>query len=251
MMLSTPDTVEDFSGSFPFYNVLPMLVRQVASIDDVRFLQIGAADGSTDDPINELVKRHRWQGTLVEPSKRSFDRLRESYRDCQNLHFEQCLVTDTVGSTEQTLYEVVDWIRDRSTWAEQSSSMDRSVVAGFLNYFSTTSEGRDLPRDLDSLIEEISVPSIHVSELIRKLNITALDVLVIDTMGHDAKILLAFPFNVLKPRLIMFEHSAMSAKDKEAVLGALAEVGYSFVKFAVDTIAVLDKSPRQWSVTEW
>ncbi len=37
---------------------------------DLHFIQIGANDGVTNDPIHDLVKSYHWKGVLVEPLPR-------------------------------------------------------------------------------------------------------------------------------------------------------------------------------------
>lgn len=243
--------LQQFSGMFPFFNILELVVREMTEIENVRFLQIGSADGCTEDPISDLVRRYKWQGTLVEPSPRSFAKLKKTYGSYSGLRFEQCLLTDEDNVDEATLYEVSEQFREISHWADQSSSMNRDIVFGFLHYFSTTKEGESLPPDLNDAIEEVRLPAYHIAEFIRQLEIEELDLMVVDTMGYDARLLHAFPFDEIRPKIIMFEHFVISPAEKQLVLAHLANQGYSFVKFAVDTIAIQSTKLRLWQVSEW
>lgn len=40
------------------------------------FLQIGANDSATHDPLHELIRARGWRGALVEPNPAAFERLR-------------------------------------------------------------------------------------------------------------------------------------------------------------------------------
>jgi hypothetical protein len=47
---------------------------------ELTFIQIGAFDGITADPLHKYVGKYGWRGVLVEPQPRSADQLRELYR---------------------------------------------------------------------------------------------------------------------------------------------------------------------------
>ena len=246
-----PPPITQFSGSYPFFNVLEVLIRDLTDIEDVEFLQIGAADGLAEDPIADLVRHYGWHGTLVEPSPGNFRKLKQNYQGYPALRFEQVIVTDRPGCSEEVLYEIREDFREDCAWAEQSSSMSRDVVMGALHYLSTTEAGRVFPNDLNSAVGEVRLPAVHIADLVRDVAPERLDLLVIDTMGYDGRLLMAFPFAEVRPTVIMFEHSLLDTAEKQQVLRYLATQGYSFVKYAVDTIAVHSGRTRQWSVSEW
>lgn len=129
--------------------------------------------------------------------------------------------------------------------------MDRDRVEGFLHYFKTTPEGAGLPEDFDEIIEEVRLPCVHVSDLLADLGLDRLDLLVVDTIGHELRILKAFPFERITPKVIMFEHYLLSTEDRIELLSHLRDQGYAFAKYAVDTIAVKTDQARNWSVAEW
>src|SRR3954468_10330611 len=61
-----------------------LVLRQVQSggaYSDVAFLQIGANDGVTGDPIRAFVTRYGWHGVCLEPQPEAFARLQATYRD--------------------------------------------------------------------------------------------------------------------------------------------------------------------------
>ena len=51
------------------------------------FVQIGAFDGVTADPIYHLVRRYGWRGVLVEPQVEAFERLKQNYSGQPHLQF--------------------------------------------------------------------------------------------------------------------------------------------------------------------
>jgi hypothetical protein len=48
------------------------------------FIQIGAFDGQTSDPIHSWIRKERWQGIFVEPQPEPFQALRKNYGSSLN-----------------------------------------------------------------------------------------------------------------------------------------------------------------------
>ncbi len=68
--------------------------------------------------------------------------------------------------------------------------------------------------NLNLPIKEIQVETITLNFLIEKYNIKSLDILCVDTEGHDFDILYALDFDKLKPKKIIFEHKHMEGTNK-------------------------------------
>ena len=58
----------------------------------------------------------------------------------------------------------------------------------------------------EQFVKKIKVPAVTTKKLLSELNCNSIDYLFLDTEGFDAKILLTFPFNLVKPNIICFEH---------------------------------------------
>lgn len=55
-----------------------LLIKKINnSIENVKFIQIGANDGITDDPIRKYILNHNWKGVLVEPNASVFESLKK------------------------------------------------------------------------------------------------------------------------------------------------------------------------------
>jgi FkbM family methyltransferase len=236
---------------FPFVDLLEVLLRDLLKADrNLFFMQIGAHDGSFSDPISHLVKQHHWQGILVEPQPRAFQKLRHSYQGEDQLIFEQALVGQQSGL--KPFYSIrFPEVEQLSQWLEQSASLDRQQLVGALYYCKFVKQSPGIPDDFESLIEETFLPMITVEDLLSKHQVSKLDLLVIDTIGHDFEIIRSFPFDKLKPAVIHFEHSLLSERDRRDCLMLLKAQGYKFAKVAVDTIACLEVPVRQWQMNEW
>lgn len=136
-------------------------------------------------------------------------------------------------------------------WLEQSASLDRQQLVGALSYWKVIKNYPGIPDDFESLIEEVLVPTVTVESLLAKHQIPRLDLLVIDTMGHDFEIIRSLPFDKIKPAIIHFEHALLSLRDRHDCVEYLKAQGYKLAKVAVDTIAYLDAPVRHWDTSEW
>ena len=81
------------------FDVLKLVVdSRIAAGQSVRFVQIGANDGVTGDPLRELVLKHQLSGIFVEPLPDLFARLQANYAGHPGAIFEQCAMGNRTGT---------------------------------------------------------------------------------------------------------------------------------------------------------
>nr|RNJ70994.1 MAG: FkbM family methyltransferase [Leptolyngbya sp. IPPAS B-1204] len=234
----------------PFIDLLDLIVRDYQQHNpEMFFIQIGAHDGSSVDPISQLVRNCQWRGILVEPQPQTFQSLQQNYQDQPQLKFENAAIGAEDGTV--TFYTVRSDRGELPFWLSQSASLSKEVVWGALYYWRNVKQLEAIPEDLESMIQEIAVPALTLESLLNKHGVDRVDLLVIDTMGFDYEILKMVPFEHIKPAIIHFEHSFLSPAEQQACFQFLAEQGYSLAKVAVDTIACLQAPTRRWSITSW
>jgi hypothetical protein len=90
----------------------------------IKFLQIGANDGLQSDPCYPWLRLYPWQGVLVEPQPALANRLREMYRERQDIVIEQALVADRSGELDFYYLEHPDL----PAWATSIARLDRACV---------------------------------------------------------------------------------------------------------------------------
>ncbi|NJP11241.1 MAG: FkbM family methyltransferase [Leptolyngbyaceae cyanobacterium RU_5_1] len=228
---------------FPYIDALHLILQDYSKpIQDITFVQIGANDGTSADPINQLVRQHHWQGVLVEPQPNIFKRLIENYQSEDQLIFENALICDHDGT--ETLYAIREQEPKLPFWCYQIANINRDRLEQLL---ADEKEGLQLPVDVANLIEELTIPALTVSSLFAKHNIQELDLLVIDTLGYDFEIIKLIPFDQIKPSIIHFEHCLLAQDEQRACFEFLTQQQYSFIQVGVDTIAYL-KAPTKWGV---
>jgi len=191
-------------------------------------LQIGSNDGSSNDPLFELiVKNYSWKVIFVEPVPYLFDKLIENYTIESRFIFENLAINDG----KKTSFYYVDKIaknelRNLPFWYDQLGSFNREHIVNQLNGI------------LEPYIVEISVPCMNLNQLLEKHKIVNLDLFHIDTEGYDYKILSQLNFTKFKPKFILFEHKHLNDLEKSASIYFLKDFYYIF-NFEGDSLCVL------------
>lgn len=186
---------------------------------DFTFLQIGAFDGTSGDHVHQLVERYGIRGILVEPQVAAFEQLKRNYKANPNLILVNAAIADVDGTRD--FYTV--------RGSSQVASFDRNHL---------------LKHGIhdDQILTE-TVRCLTVTSLLEKHGFESVDLLQIDTEGHDYEIIKTIDFQRLQPSIISFEQLHLSSRDRESCVAMLASRGYRFVADRMDIIACLDQPP--------
>jgi len=98
---------------------------------------------------------------------------------------------------------------------------------------------KHLPVEYDDIIEETSVESVTVKELLKRNQIKQIDLLHIDAEGYDWIILQQFDFNLIRPRIVLFERKHLNKKDQDAARGMMQNAGYQVKAMETDFFCLL------------
>ena len=180
------------------------------------FVQIGANDGITDDPIRDYILRYRWRGLLVEPQPAVFERLAKNYAGQPQLRFANVAVAKTAGKLP--LYTAGE-SGDRHFLA----SFDPAVVRKHLAAHES--------------VARIEIDAVPLAELLRQYEIDRLDLLQIDAEGYDAEVIRMIDFATLRPTIIQFEHVHLPPAEYAACVALLVGQGYRLTQFDINTLA--------------
>lgn len=211
-------------------------------------VQIGANDGRINDPIFDVVMRHRatTRILLIEPQPELLPHLRENYR----LHPNAVIWNGAIGPNDSlSLFRVKPDYYDVFIKRYLLDSPSYRVPSGF------TSSVRDhvirhtagnIPPgvELSDAIEEIVVPCTTLDGLLKQLKIEErVDVIQIDTEGMDDVVLYACNLSKLMPSLINFEHAHIPDERLKALSQYLSKLDYKLYRWSRDdTLAI--KTPR-------
>jgi FkbM family methyltransferase len=193
----------------------------------VTFVQIGAFDGLAGDPIRPLILENEdWTGVLIEPHPDAFERLQRNYIDqSQRLRFLNAAISDEPG--ERTLFYISEAEKESlglPDWSREIPSFDPEHLT------------KHFPQTKLKLASH-SVRTTTFEEAARLLPDEAVDVIVVDTEGHERAILDAIDFHRHRVQFVMFEHKHLSESDRWAVERKLQEHTFSLKRFDRDTVA--------------
>jgi FkbM family methyltransferase len=212
-----------------------MLVRP-----SVFFIQIGANNGITTDPLYKFVTLHNWDGILVEPVPEIFDNLNANYGNRQNLKFLNAAVAECDGF--RTLYTLKI---DPSTAEADAfynahpssySSFRKEIVLGQTEW---------VP-DVAERIMERQVKCVSLDTLLGEAGDREVDLVLMDTEGYDYTILKMIDFSRLRPSIICYEHVHMSKAQQEEAASLLVRQGYRLTRDNLDTIAYRPRRSFSW-----
>ncbi|MCB0540111.1 MAG: FkbM family methyltransferase, partial [Bacteroidetes bacterium] len=209
------------------------------------FIQIGACDGISFDPLFFLTKKYKMHGVLLEPIPHLFEELKKNYKDIPNIELVNKAISSVNGTIEmQTITE--DGLKRLPKWAKGISTISSDKNALGNNYWE---EGKGKEhKEYEKIYEEIKkyrkpikVDSIDFEKLLDMYNINKIDLLQIDAEGYDYEIIKLINFDNVKPKIIHFEIANLDNDEKKSCLNLLTNNGYSVVQYnKQDALATLN-----------
>lgn len=208
-------------------NALECLLSAVLARKPLTFVQIGANDGRTNDPLFEFVTFHheRVRGLVVEPVEDYFAELVENYRPFPHITPVRAAIHRT--EKEMTIYRV-DPVQQRA------NPRLRKGIASF-----NPDHHRRSHVPTEAIIAQ-KVPCMTLGELLRRHGLGQLDLLLIDAEGYDAEIVRSVDFSANPPSIVRFEHGRLGSTPRETFF-ELREMlrghGYDLIIEPSDAIA--------------
>ncbi|MEM9025840.1 MAG: FkbM family methyltransferase [Verrucomicrobiota bacterium] len=173
------------------------------------FIQVGAHEGG-GDAVGRNIDFSLWSGVLVEPHPLYFDRLAKKYEKfSKNIGFLNAAISSTEGQLD--LHYVPEELAPIS-WARCINTIDPSK--GRINEF-------------EELVETCKVSVYTIPSIQEKYQLTEVDILFVDTEGHDFEVIKGIRMDRSKPKIIHFEDRHLSCEELDQCVGFLARHGYS------------------------
>lgn len=168
-------------------------------------VKIGANDGSIGDPISQLLaRRPGMRCVFVEPVPHLLDRARKNWGDDPRFSYINAAINE--GRLAVFYYvdaAAHDELKDLEIDPDQLGSFDRGHILKHPG-----------GERLAPYIRTLDVQGLSLDALFAQANVTALDVLHVDTEGWDWKILSQLDLNRWTPVFILFEHIHLSPADQ-------------------------------------
>jgi FkbM family methyltransferase len=164
-------------------------------------VQIGSNDGSTADPIHSLLTSNlSWRALLVEPVPYLFERLKRNYPRNARFRFDNVAVGEVAGVSP---FYYLDPAAGESVpglpyFYEQVGSFNRNHIT------------KHFGSGLDKFIVKSDIPTAPLSTVLKRNNVTKIDLFHIDAEGYDWIILRQLDLNYYAPKVILFEHKHLS-----------------------------------------
>ena len=182
---------------------------------DFTFLQVGAFDGLTDDPIHPLVQEFGIRGVVVEPQLRMLDTLRANYADFPQVVVVNAAIADAEGTRE---------FYSTRVGASRKASFLRSNLL------------KHGVRSEDIVAQPVRCTTI--TKLVREQRFERCDLIQIDAEGFDGEIVRTIDFQAVQPSIVRFEHVHLSDRDCDRCIELLAHEGFRFIGQRRDIIAL-------------
>ena len=194
------------------------------------FVEIGANDGAQHDHLRPLILGSEWSGVMVEPVPYIFERLRTNYAGLERVRLENAAIADRDGDLE--FFHLVDASEDERralpSWYDGVGSFSRERVAA---------HARHIP-DIEQRIVRREVPALTFASLRARHGLDRVDLLVIDTEGHDWELLRSIDLAGDPPTVVVYEHFHLGADDRAAAAAHLRACGYRTLEEGFDTLCV-------------
>jgi FkbM family methyltransferase len=226
----------------------PKLLGQLAEIHpSARFVEVGAHDGTWNDQLRSFIVTRAWTGVMVEPVPYLFERLRRNYGALDRVALENAAISDADGHRPfYQLAPVDDPEREGlPSWYDAIGSLSRENVVGH----------RDLIPDVERRIVRTEVTCMTFESLCRKHGLSELELLMVDTEGHDWTILQGVDFEAHRPRLVVYEHLHLPPAERAKCRAHLQQQGYETREEWFDTWCLHSgagkRLHRKWRRLPW
>lgn len=195
----------------------------------VVFVQVGAHNGMTNDPIAAmLTKNDSWTGLSIEPVPALFESLIKNRGKDARFSYANVAIGPTTGVTP--FYSVEP--NGDEEWLSQVGSFSREHVERHIG-----------DRTKCRIIEhQIAVRTFETA--LKEAGISRYDVLVIDAEGYDLVILRQAAETLSTASLVILEVDHFSHSERSETIELFKSKGFSIFAVGGDFVAI--RSPARW-----
>lgn len=202
-------------------------------------IQVGANDGFTHDPIHKFILAFDWKGVLIEPQPSVYKKLQHLHKKSKGITALHAAVDYSDGV--KPIYKIAF---SEARWATGLTSFVKSVIEKAIDsgYVASCAKrvGETLPTRREDFIGEDQITCMKPTSILEKFNLERVDWLQIDTEGFDFEVIKMFEIGKTKPKVIVFEHSHLTANEKEECYAYLQKHTYQLSPDGGNTLAVLE-----------
>jgi FkbM family methyltransferase len=203
------------------YNLL-----QSRGFEGINIVQIGAHDGSSNNLLNihALSALPKSEIILVEPNPYIFFKLQQLFSSHTSI---QCVNVAVDVADQIRKFYAVDTSTEIPEWATQLSSFDIKQILKF----------KDRVPNIENHVRHIDVSCVTFDKIANMFSKKHIDIVLIDVEGYDAELVASIPFSIVRPHIVVFEHTHLSYGAIQKVIHLLIENDYMISATADDVIA--------------
>lgn len=218
-----------------FEQAVEQLCRTRERAGGARFLQIGANDGCTNDPLHSFIIHHRLPGFCLEPLPAAFELLQRTYANSPTVVTAQVAIGTGTGSVD--LY--MAGLPENAT-TEQWLDATRKATFSKSTAVRKTRKmcGLDNDAEAEERLQRVQVPVQTLADFVEEHGSPHIDILQIDAEGEDWNVLQQAEKLPWPPTLINLEHKGLSPSERDCVQAWFAENGYFMFEHGRDTCGI-------------
>lgn len=230
-----PVFIEDPAVELAF-DIEFVIAHLIIQKENIFFLQIGANDGRSNDPLYRFITRFGWRGILLEPQTHVFTQLEQTYANNSRVTLINAAISEQDGTRK--LYT----IREEGVAFKKAHQFSTFVRPALLHQ-------TDWVPDVAARIQETTVRCLSFTTLLNEFaRDENIDIVVTDTEGYDLNILHMIDFQRMRPSIICYEHVHMTKNEQNEAAGLMRAQGYRLARTSLDTIAY---APEQTFGFRW
>lgn len=194
----------------------------------VSFAQVGANDGESNDLISQYAIPDQWEGVLIEPVPHLYDKLVERYKNNHHIECKNIALSDHEG-TAKFYFLDVSGDENLPSWADEVGSFHLDIIK----------KHKAIP-NLEERIRSIDVKTQTFEKMLDETKLSKVDLILIDTEGHDYMVLKTIDLKKIKPKVIVWEYIHLSKMDKLKSILKTKALGYTIYLSGNNIIGVKD-----------
>lgn len=209
------------------------IIEEISGAEpDFKLMQIGAHNGSFDDPFVERIEEQAWSAILVEPQVRPFEELAARHAANPDVECVHAAIGAAAGSMTLWRADLQEQPEFGSAIASTKPDQVRREVRRCL--------GSSAARSVQLVKEE--VPVITLDELFDRTSTApdSIGLFATDTEGYDAHIVRSLISDYqVRPPIIQWEHLHVDAAETAQLNSGLGQIGYNVLQTHKDTLAYM------------
>ena len=198
----------------------------------VRFVQVGAHDGSLADPIRDYATSG-WRGIMIEPHPVYFAELNALHGARSALTLVNCAVSDIEASFD--LYHLAESQRVQfPDWARGCASMSRARLEEVLSGRRLDEQRVDPDRD----IAAVRVAARRLDTILAEAGAETADFLIVDVEGWELNVLNSVDLDRLALRAALIECNGPDRTQEAEIAARLKAAGFETFRLRDDLLAL-------------